>query len=345
MNSERRGVKLQDGAEIFEYNDRACYKYNAKIKTAGDSCKVVFYKGGIMCGYPKNSKMAEMRKESQEEKEAVVYDPKLRFEKTGRRARVRLHDLVKSNINKHKDFRGKKQTFKMLTLTFRDDVKDLAMANKEFNLFIKRLNYVITGEKGYSFLRYVAVSELQNENNRGVWHFHVLFFNLPFLPVSKDMVYRLVADGRLTNSYDVYRNIASIWGKGNVDVKKVSFSDSYDVAAYISKYVGKGMEGSFDFASDNGLLYKKRFLSSTGLIGPEVQIAFLSKEQRNSLFKYFKENGKHFKKGGVIGTHFESFYFKNDYIGEVFGFDMRASLKRISILQEVFKSYSYGFEV
>jgi hypothetical protein len=332
--NDRRSVSLSQGAEVFEYNGKACHKYNAKIKIAGDTAKVTFFQNGILCGYPKNT---------ESEKEQVEYDPRIRFEKTGRSARARLHDVVKANLGKHRDFNGKKQSFKFLTLTFRNDVKDLATANKEFNLFIKRLNYAYTQEKGNSFLKYVSVSELQNENNRGVWHYHVLFFNMPYMPVSYDVVERLIAEGRLSHAYDKGRNIASLWGNGTVDLCSVKFNDTYDVAGYMSKYIGKGLDGSFDYALEYNLVFKKKFITSRGLLGPEVMIAFLNKEQRQQVFQYFKNHHKHFKKGGKIGGFFEHFTFENDYIGAVFGFDVRASIKSITDISQVFERCGYGF--
>jgi len=135
--ADRYGVKLAAGAEVFEWQGRACYKYNSKIKVAGDSVKVVFYEDGIMCGYPKNGK--ELAGSFEEPTRAKpVYDDEARlqrFIRTNKNAKARLHDYVKANLHKHKDNNGKKQSFKFMTLTFREDIRDLSVANKAFNAF------------------------------------------------------------------------------------------------------------------------------------------------------------------------------------------------------------------
>lgn len=338
---DRAGVKLANGAEIFEWHGRACYKYNAKITVSGDCVKLRYYNSGIMCNYPKNQRTLQEKEKAKKE-----YDEKgreARFEKTGRTAAKRLHGLVGANLHKHRDHRGKKQSFKFITLTFREDVKKLDVANKIFKDFISRLNYHFLAEKG-TFLEYVAVPELQMENRRYVWHYHVLFFNLPFIPVAGEMVDRLILKGALKNDYDKRDTLFYIWGQGSVDACRVSFNDSYDVAGYVAKYIGKGLEGVFEYAQEEKLLHKKRFLHSMGLFSPQVMIAFLNKKQRSEIFKIFGTHAKHFKRRGVLGRYFETFSCECDYVGKIFGVDCRSPQKYIQRIQAVFEQYSYGFE-
>lgn len=334
-------VNLTKGAEIFNFHDKAIFKYNARMKVAGDSVKIQFFENGIMCGYPKNRIAAEDGADP--EKEKYIYDPAVKFDKTGKNAKKRLYDLVSCNLNKHKDHRGKKQSFKFFTCTFKEEIKDLERANKEFKKFIQRLNYFFTDKE--QFLEYVAVPELQLENDRGVWHYHVLFFNLPFIPVSVQMVDQLIGSGRLQKGYDVRGTLAAIWGLGSVDVCRITFDDCYNVAGYVAKYIGKGLAAKFDYAFTNGLLNKKRFLRSTGLFCPAWSIAFLTKEQRAEIFNNFKKCAKHFKKRGKIGAYFETWSCDNEFIGRMFGVDFRAPLKHIDTLQGVFDRFSYGFTV
>lgn len=336
---DRYEYQFTDGAEIFEYNGRAVLKYNARIKRAGDSIKVQFYENGVMVGYPKN-------KDSQKEtaiKERAAYDPAERFAKTGRAAARRLYDLVQSNLKVHNDHNGKKQTFKFLTLTFREDVRDIKDARREFRLFVKRLNYFFTGNKAETFLKWVAVPELQKATGRNVWHFHALFFNLPFIPVSLDKVRELQQRGALPATYDGRDTIFYLWGNGNVDVKAVKFSDAYDVAGYIAKYVGKGLEGNFAFAAENGLLNGSRFLHSAGLFGPVWQIAFLNREQRAAVVAFLRQHAKHAKRRGALGLCYDQFLVTCDYIGRIFGVNIRCSIKRGDEIFAAFKKYSYGF--
>ena len=336
MNDISR-IKLTDGAEIFEHNGKCLYKYNAKLKVSGDTVKVMFYQQGILSGFKKNALNAI------EKKERAPYDPEDRFNKTGATARKRLYDYIATNLHKHKDHNGKKQSFKLITCTFRNDVKKLSEANDLYKKFIQRLNYHFTGDKNSAFLHYCAVPELQMKNDRYVWHFHILFFNLPFIPVSPDMVDKLVADGRLLKAYDKRDTLYYIWGNGTVDARSVKFSDSYDVASYLSKYLGKGLDGVYEYASEEKNLNKKRFLKSGRLHEPRVIIAFLNRVQREHIVNYFKKHSKHFKKKGEIGTHYKTFFIENDYIGKMFGIDCRAGHKHVKEIDDIFCNFNYGF--
>lgn len=333
-------VNLTRGAQVFEHHGIAYHRYNASLKVAGDSVKVCFYQDGILSGFPKNKKEYE----SKEQKEREKADPEERWKKTGKAAKRRLYDFVACNLNKHTDHNGKKQSFKFFTCTFREDVKKLDDANKRFKNFMGRLNYFFHQGDGSDFIKYVAVPELQMENNRYVWHYHVLFFNMPYIPVSGEIVDRHIADGRLKPDYDKRDTLYYIWGEGIVDICSISFSDAYDVAGYITKYIGKGLEDVFEYAQSEGLLYKKRFLHSTGLLKPKMMIAFLNKEQRQEIANYFKDHAKKFKrKGGEIGKYFETFQCENEFIGKLFGINFRSPKKHIKTLEEMFDRYSFGF--
>jgi len=338
---ERKSLKLAAGAEIFEYNNRLCYKYNAKVKIAGDSAKVMFFEKGVMCGFSKNKLEGEARERAKFEYDEAAREA--RYDKTCRKARRTVYDIVACNLGKHRDYRDKKQSFKFLTLTFRNDVKKIGEANKLFKAFIMRLNYHYTGSKASAFLKYVAVPELQTENGRDVWHFHVLFFNMPFLPVSGEMVDKLISDGRLFKGYDKRHTIAYIWGSGSVHVCAVPFHDAYDVAGYISKYVAKGLTGVLEYAEETKTVNKKKYLQSSGLNKPRVIVAFFSKRDRQDVFSFFSRNSKHFKERGEVKKRFESFFVKSEYVGNVFGFSFRASLKRLSKLESLFEGLNYGF--
>lgn len=332
---DRCRINLSQGAQVFEWNGLACYRYNASLKVSGDSVKVCFYENGIMMGYPKNKRPIE--------KEKPEYDPEERWIKTGKMAKKRLYDFVACNLHKHLDHNGKKQSFKFLTLTFREDVKKLDHANKHFKNFIGRLNYHFHGGESEDFLKYVAVPELQMENNRYVWHYHVLFFNLPFIAVSGEMVDKLINDGRLQQDYDKRDTLYYIWGQGSVDVCRIKFNDAYDVAGYVAKYIGKGLEDVFEYAQEEKLLHKKRFLRSSGLIGPRMMIAFLNKKQRQAISDYFKSHCKKFKRKGELGKYFETFNVDNEFIGRLFGINFRSAKKHIENLEDLFDSFSYGF--
>jgi hypothetical protein len=230
----------------------------------------------------------------------------------------------------------------MFTATFREDVKEYKEANRRFNDFIGRINYHFTGEKE-TFLKYLAIPELQMENHRYVWHYHVLFFNLPFLPVSGEMVDRLIEDGRLRSDYDKRDTLFYIWGQGGVQVDQINFNDSYDVAGYVCKYIGKGLDGMYDYANEMGNLKRRRYLKSSGLFGPKIMIAFLNKQQRQEIANYFKNHCKKFKRKGELGKFYETFTVENEFIGKMFGINFRSPKKHIRKLEGLFDRYSYGF--
>lgn len=70
---------------------------------------------------------------------------------------------------------------KFVTLTFSENVESIDYANDEFRKFIQRLNYRLYSTKKAS-LKYLATWEKQK---RGSIHYHVIFFNLPFIKNSE----------------------------------------------------------------------------------------------------------------------------------------------------------------
>ena len=115
-----------------------------------------------------------------------------------RRTRSRITRLINSN----EDMR----TF--ITLTFKDNITELAEANIIFKRFIQRLKRQIPT------LKYLAVPEFQK---RGAVHYHVLV-NIEYLDNSK---------------------LAEIWQQGFVMINKVQHINN--LGLYISKYIGKNL--------------------------------------------------------------------------------------------------------
>lgn len=147
-----------------------------------------------------------------------------------RRARSKLRRLVNANVGGWRDARGVEVPPKFVTLTYRENVMDIDYSNGEFTRFIKRLGRK-TGQK----LEYVAVIEFQE---RGAIHYHVLFFNLPYVP-KEDL-------------YEVWRN-------GFVQINRVDRVE--DVGSYMVKYMGKG-------TGDERLRGEKSYFCSRGLRKP-----------------------------------------------------------------------------
>jgi hypothetical protein len=140
---------------------------------------------------------------------------------------------VRRIINANVEAYGEKAKF--VTLTFAKNVKENRVANAIFGKFVKRLNYEIFRDKK-ARLKYLTVIEFQK---RGAIHYHVVFFNLPYMPKSK---------------------LSEIWGQGFVKINNIDNVDN--VGAYVSKYMTKDTD-------DDRLIGEKSYFCSRGLIKPE----------------------------------------------------------------------------
>jgi len=151
------------------------------------------------------------------------------------RSRLTLRRLINANANLWRSDTGRPYKPIFCTFTFRENVTDLDFANRFFSKFIQRFNYFLNIK-----LQYVAVPEFQQ---RGAVHYHVVFFNLPYI----DHVYKVVRD---------------VWGDESfVNVKPVY---SYKtLVTYLYKYMVKN-------ASDERLFGRKRYFASRFLHRPMV---------------------------------------------------------------------------
>jgi len=131
-----------------------------------------------------------------------------------------------------------------LTLTFAENITDLKEANRLFSKFIQRLNYLLTGKKK-SYLAYLSVPEFQK---RGAIHYHVIIFNLPYMP------------------HRVYHTLIQLWGKGRIQLVKVDCMDR--LINYLSKYMVK--------SSDPRLNGKKRYFASRVCLRPQISYDFMT---------------------------------------------------------------------
>ncbi len=156
----------------------------------------------------------------------------------------------KKGINKQEEIRidslyRTKKTFKRLiwsnegflktfiTLTFRDDkIKDLDIANKHFQNFMKKMNY------RYKDFLYIGVPEYQK---RGVVHYHILT-NIEYLPNEE---------------------LAAIWSFGFVNIK--STNGIKDLAKYMTKYLTKNYANK-----DQRFFNKKKIFYSKNVKRPQI---------------------------------------------------------------------------
>lgn len=148
-----------------------------------------------------------------------------------------LRQVLESNANMH--FNQNREPFKpiFITFTFKENVQDLTKANYEFRKFIQRFNYQYFNSSKY--LQYVAVPEFQK---RGAVHYHVVFFNLPFIE-------------------KIYDKIRELWGQGWTLVDTIK--DINHLINYVSKYLSKGL-------IDERLFGRKKYFTSRGLLRPKI---------------------------------------------------------------------------
>lgn len=141
-------------------------------------------------------------------------------------ARMRIRRLIASNESAYGE------RLKFVTFTFARNVTNLEEANRLWAEFARKMR------ERHGALKYLCVVEFQK---RGAIHYHVLYFNLPFV-------------------YGVKDALAKTWGHGFVKI--VTVSHVKNLGAYVSKYLQKDI-------MDRRLVGEKAFFCSKGLIQPE----------------------------------------------------------------------------
>ena len=210
-----------------------------KIVYSGDVVEVYEYDKGYLKGYTLteneiNNRKINNRTSSESGLDADSSDSR---ERSLRRAKKNLRRLINANVGQY----GKEFTAKFLTLTFKDNVKDLNKANYEFKKFIQRLNYYCFGVKKNN-LKYTCVIEFQE---RGAIHYHVIIYNMPYVKAN---------------------DIANVWGNGFIKINKIDDIDN--VGAYVAEYLGQAEKGQGHDVADDRLQGKKSYFSSRGLFRP-----------------------------------------------------------------------------
>ncbi len=154
-------------------------------------------------------------------------------------AKAQLRRLLNANAGQWRD-PDTGYVFKpvFITYTFKENIADIAKANKIFTVFTKRLNYEITKTKA-SYLKYVVVPEFQK---RGAVHFHVVYFNLP----RRDKL---------------FSTIRRLWR--DKQIKVIVINDLRNIGGYLSKYFTKQY-------GDDRMRGKKKYFVSRGLKQPKV---------------------------------------------------------------------------
>ena len=135
---------------------------------------------------------------------------------------IRTRTQIRRIVNSNPDFS------KFYTLTFKDNITDIKIANKHFNKFIMRMNY------NYGNFKYLSIIEFQH---RGAVHYHFLC-NLPYID-SKEIKKR--------------------WGHGFIKINRIK--NVSNLGAYVCKYLQKDM-------TDKRLFNKKKYFCSKDIERP-----------------------------------------------------------------------------
>jgi len=177
---------------------------------------------------------------------------RLSFQKT----RKKVANIIKCNVWQWFRKNGKPYSPIFLTLTFRDPVTDITIANRYFSEFFQNYNYRLFKKKD-KILQYIAVPEFQKN---GRVHFHVLIFNLPF------------------NKRN-HKIAEEVWKHGMINMKVMQARSSKNLSSYLTKYMLKN-------SNDLKMYNKRKYFCSLNVLKPiELNSYFLANSILTSLKK------------------------------------------------------------
>lgn len=187
-----------------------CFAYNTKIIETPTTKEVYIYENPIFIHSTAKQDSAETskRKTFDEMSARRQYDSLKRKQKHYEQTRWEIARIVDCNFDDRTKF---------VTLTFRDNIQDITVTNREFKNFIQRLNYYIYQTKT-QLLKYIATWEKQK---RGAIHYHVIFFDFPY-----------VAKEKLQN----------LWSHGFIKINRIDVDSKENRGRYLSKYFSKDLE-------------------------------------------------------------------------------------------------------
>ena len=183
--------------------------------------------------------------------EDFTYDEKrasiLRHEKYVKEKKHYVRRIVDMNATVRTSF---------LTLTFSDNKQDLRVAHKEMDIFFKKLRRHLKNIP----LKYIWVWELQK---RGAIHYHVLLFDVPFIPIEK---------------------LRTMWPHGFIKINNLK---EVIGTANIGRYIVKYFEKSFNENTRN----IRSFACSRNLKKPAEEKIFCDDIELKVLKKKLDESG------------------------------------------------------
>jgi hypothetical protein len=205
----------------------------AKAVISGSIAEIYLYSKPIEYAYEQPKVQRSITKEKTDEEKQEIKRRSLI------QTRRSLRNILQSNAWQFHNDSGRPNVPLFVTFTFRENITALSPAHREFKHFIQRFNHRLYG-KDAACIKYLAVPEFQK---RGAVHYHVIFFNLPFI-------------------VNIYDEINRIWGNGFTLVETIK-SLSHMVN-YVAKYItADGL--------DERLSGRKRYFTSRGLKKPREE--------------------------------------------------------------------------
>ena len=189
---------------------KECFVYNTKIIETPTTKEVYIYENPIFSHATEKADLEKTskRKTFDEMSAHKQYDSLKRKQKHYEQTRWEIARIVDCNFNNRTKF---------VTLTFKENIQDITVTNKEFKYFIQRLNYSLYHTK-IQTLKYIATWEKQK---RGAIHYHVIFFDFPFVAKEK---------------------LQDLWTYGFIKINRIDVDSMENRGRYLSKYFGKDLE-------------------------------------------------------------------------------------------------------
>ncbi|HFU4373949.1 TPA: hypothetical protein ACGO9F_002062 [Streptococcus suis] len=215
--------------------------YDTKIIASGDTIEVYKMTTKQRKGY-KSANAGAKKRSFSELSDLEKLDSIERKKKNLKQKRIDVMRLISANFRPN--------WTKFVTLTFAEHVTDREVAMNEFKKFIKRFNYQERKAKRAD-VRYIGVIEY---TKKGRIHFHVVFFNCPYIPKER---------------------LQNLWDNGFVYLNNIRGMNGSAVARYVTKYMAKAFasaEADLEELFKKGVetFKQKDYFASTNLKRPQI---------------------------------------------------------------------------
>ena len=194
----------------FVSKTKKCFAYNTKIIETPTTKEVYIYENPIFIHSKEKADLTDTsnRKKFDEMSAHKQYDSLKRKQKHYEQARWDIARIVDCNFDNRTKF---------VTLTFKENIQEILITNREFKYFIQRLNYYLYHTKT-QLLKYLATWEKQK---RGAIHYHVIFFDFPYIAKEK---------------------LQNLWSHGFIKINRIDVDSKENRGRYLSKYFGKDLD-------------------------------------------------------------------------------------------------------